>query len=171
MRHTFLFYSLYSLGSQTYRHPRRIRWRWSQRIGRTVRTLTPLPFPLDSKLKPIGSLWKVQPAVNTINQTYELDATLEIWNYRAHIFLSELAEQTSKFACAGGVWTQTTDVEGEVNGLVTYDRRLVRMNEKMWKRDIQALYDAAADRNEGKKVGVMEGIAGWDGVQMAGAGD
>lgn len=26
--------------------------------------------------------------------------------------------------------TQTTDVEGEVNGLMTYDRKVVKMNEK-----------------------------------------
>jgi hypothetical protein len=41
------------------------------------------------------------------------------------------------------VWTQTTDVEGEVNGLMTYDRKVIRMNETQWKADVQALYDAA----------------------------
>ncbi len=30
----------------------------------------------------------------------------------------------------GAVYTQTTDVEGEVNGLMTYDRKVVKMNEK-----------------------------------------
>jgi hypothetical protein len=94
-------------------------------------------------------LWKVQNAINTINQTYEIDETLEIWNYRSHIFLSELRDQTELFACAGGVWTQTTDVEGEVNGLLTYDRRIIRMNENQWRKDIQALYDAAEDRFHG----------------------
>lgn len=52
-----------------------------------------------------------------------------------------------QFACSGGVWTQTTDVEGEVNGLMTYDRRLQRVNEAQWQSDIQALYTAAAARS------------------------
>lgn len=77
-----------------------------------------------------------------------MDATIDIWNYRSHVLLGELEDQTKRFACSGGVWTQTTDVEGEVNGLVTYDRRLKRVDEAQWKADIQALYDAAAARTE-----------------------
>lgn len=50
------------------------------------------------------------------------------------------------FACSGAVWTQTTDVEGEVNGLVTYDRRIERPDVPQWQGDIQGLYDAAATR-------------------------
>ena len=30
--------------------------------------------------------------------------------------------------CSGGVYTQTTDVEGEVNGLLTYDRKVVKVD-------------------------------------------
>ena len=86
-------------------------------------------------------------AIDTINQTYEIDKTLNAWNYRAHMLLVELKEQTSMFSCSGGVWTQTTDVEGEVNGLMTYDRRLIRPNAAQWRADIQALYDAAASRS------------------------
>lgn len=89
----------------------------------------------------------MQEAINTINQTYELDQTIDIWNYRAHILLGQLTDQTKRFACSGGVWTQTTDVEGEVNGLMTYDRRLKRVDEAQWRTDIQALYDAAAARS------------------------
>jgi hypothetical protein len=37
-------------------------------------------------------------------------------------------------------------VEGEVNGLISYDRRIVRMNETQWKEDVAALYAAAARR-------------------------
>lgn len=44
------------------------------------------------------------------------------------------------------MYTQTTDVEGEVNGLITYDRKLVRVDEEQWKRDIRALFEAAAGR-------------------------
>lgn len=52
--------------------------------------------------------------------SYELTNTTWAWNYRTHVLLNELREQTELFACSGGVWTQTTDVEGEVNGLITY---------------------------------------------------
>ena len=31
---------------------------------------------------------------------------------------------------AGSVYTQTTDVEGEVNGLMTYDRKVIKMDAK-----------------------------------------
>lgn len=50
------------------------------------------------------------------------------------------------FACSAGVWTQTTDVEGEVNGLLTYDRRIERPDVQQWQDDIQALFDAASGR-------------------------
>ncbi|RWA07227.1 hypothetical protein EKO27_g7881 [Xylaria grammica] len=95
-------------------------------------------------------LWKVQAAINTINQTYEIDETIEAWNYRGHVLLSELRDQVEKWACSAAIWTQTTDVEGEVNGLLTYDRRVLRPDVDQWKSDIQALKDAAKARN-GKK--------------------
>ncbi|KAF2763100.1 glycoside hydrolase [Pseudovirgaria hyperparasitica] len=91
-------------------------------------------------------LWLVPQAVNSINQTYEISADLKTYNYRAHRLLDELREQTELFACSGAVYTQTTDVEGEVNGLLTYDRRVLRPDVEMWKKDIGALYDAAAGR-------------------------
>ena len=31
---------------------------------------------------------------------------------------------------SAGVYTQTTDVEGEVNGIMTYDRKVMKMDEK-----------------------------------------
>lgn len=92
------------------------------------------------------SLWKVQQAIDDIDMTYEIDETIDAWNYRSHLLLGELEDQVRKFACSGGVWTQTTDVEGEVNGLITYDRRLKRVDADQWRSDIKALYDAAAAR-------------------------
>ena len=82
-----------------------------------------------------------------INQTYQIDLTAAAWNYRAHAVLSEFKEQIDMFACSGGVWTQTTDVEGEVNGLLTYDRRVLKTDVGQWQADIKALYDAAASRH------------------------
>jgi hypothetical protein len=82
-------------------------------------------------------LWNNQKAIDAINQTYELDLTLDVWNDRAvcprtsalnrwghitdpqHVIMTELLSQTKLYACSGGVWTETSDVEGEVNGLVT----------------------------------------------------
>ncbi|KAK0716837.1 glycoside hydrolase superfamily [Lasiosphaeria miniovina] len=91
-------------------------------------------------------LWPVQAAIDTIPQTYEVHADLESFNYRSHMLFSQLRDQVALFACSGAVWTQTTDVEGEVNGLVTYDRRFLRVNATQWRADIQALYAAAAER-------------------------
>lgn len=89
-------------------------------------------------------------AIAAIDQTYELADSIDAWNYRTHVLLTELRDQTDRFACSGGVYTQTTDVEGEVNGLMTYDRRILRVDEKQWKEDIQALYDAANARAQAK---------------------
>ena len=97
----------------------------------------------------------MQEAIDTINQTYEIDETLNAWNYRGHALLTELHDQTVLFACSGGVWTQTTDVEGEVNGLLTYDRRILRPNVTQWKNDIQALYDAAKSRSNSSMPGTL----------------
>ncbi|KAF1941127.1 glycoside hydrolase [Clathrospora elynae] len=77
---------------------------------------------------------------------YKLADDILHWNYLAGNLLTQLREQVEEFACSGGVWTQTTDVEGEVNGMMTYDRSIIRMNTTMFKDEIQALYAAAAKR-------------------------
>ncbi|KAE8386037.1 glycoside hydrolase superfamily [Aspergillus alliaceus] len=99
----------------------------------------------------IENLWNVQKAIDHVNETYEIDTTLKAWNYRSHLLLTEFEDQIRRFECSAGVWTQTTDVEGEVNGLMTYDRRIKRVDEQQWKDDIQALYDAAAKRGAQSK--------------------
>ena len=93
-----------------------------------------------------NSLWPVEAAVRTINETYEMHADTESYNWRAHVLLDLLRQQIDRYACSGAVYTQTTDVEGEVNGLVTYDRRMIRVDTAQWKMDVKALYDAAAAR-------------------------
>lgn len=93
-----------------------------------------------------NSLWNVQAAILTINQTYEINIDLASFNYRSHVLFDELRQQVELYACSGGVWTQTTDVEGEVNGLLTYDRRIERVDVAQWQADIQSLYTAAAGR-------------------------
>jgi len=42
--------------------------------------------------------------------------------------ISKLKDLIIKGLCAA-IYTQTTDVEGEVNGLLTYDREIIKMNE------------------------------------------
>ncbi|KAK2593093.1 hypothetical protein QQS21_009223 [Conoideocrella luteorostrata] len=98
----------------------------------------------------IEHLWNVQQAIDQINQTYEINADLNSYNYRASVIFREFTEQIDRYACSGGVWTQTTDVEGEVNGLYTYDRRVLRPDVKQWKSDISGLYQAAQRRGGAK---------------------
>ncbi|ORX35972.1 family 2 glycoside hydrolase [Kockovaella imperatae] len=97
-------------------------------------------------------IWNVPKSFANINMTYEIDETIEVWNERAHEILDALRDQIQRYSCSGGVYTQTTDVEGEMNGLITYDRRLKRYDPAQWQRDIQALYDAAASRG-GARIG------------------
>ncbi|KAL8420647.1 hypothetical protein RB594_003436 [Gaeumannomyces avenae] len=108
----------------------------------------------------IEHLWNVKQAIDQVDQTYEINKDKDSYNYRSHQLLTELRDQTERFECSGAVWTQTTDVEGEVNGLVTYDRREMHVDEKQWRADIQALYAAAASR--GGKVGGGTGAGEFD---------
>lgn len=62
------------------------------------------------------------------------------WGYVQFKTAEEALEQYGKFAeqlkgliaegVAAAVYTQTTDVEGEVNGLMTYDREVIKMDEE-----------------------------------------
>ena len=62
------------------------------------------------------------------------------WGYVQYKNGDEVLEEYSRFAdqlillvkqgVCGAVYTQTTDVEGEVNGLMTYDRKVIKMDEK-----------------------------------------
>lgn len=40
----------------------------------------------------------------------------------------DILDKLAGIAYTGGVYTQTTDVEGEVNGLMTYDRKVVKLD-------------------------------------------
>jgi hypothetical protein len=93
-----------------------------------------------------SSLWNVKQAIDAIDETYELNADLESYNYRSMVLMRDIREQTERFACSGAVYTQTTDVEGEVNGLLTYDRRILRPDVAQWQADIHRIYEAAASR-------------------------
>lgn len=61
------------------------------------------------------------------------------WGYIRYESSDDVLKQYTEYAqmlkdlirqgCAAGIYTQTTDVEGEVNGLMTYDREIVKMDE------------------------------------------
>lgn len=106
------------------------------------------------------SLWNVKQAIDSIPETYEINKDLESYNYRSGVLFRDIREQTERFACSGAVYTQTSDVEGEVNGLITYDRRFIRPDVEKWQSEIASIYEAAASR----------GGREWDGNGKRGSG-
>ena len=48
----------------------------------------------------------------------------------AYILLAEKLKKLIPVAYSAAVYTQTTDVESEVNGIMTYDRKVIKMNEE-----------------------------------------
>lgn len=43
---------------------------------------------------------------------------------------AEMLKVFAKTGCSAAVYTQTTDVEGEVNGIMTYDRKVIKLDEE-----------------------------------------
>lgn len=57
-------------------------------------------------------------------QTYQsADAVLKAYQKK----YAKIVEYHHKGALSAAVYTQTTDVEGEVNGLLTYDREVIKI--------------------------------------------
>jgi len=46
-----------------------------------------------------------------------------------YVKFAEELKRLAKVGYSGGVYTQTTDVEGEINGLMTYDRKVIKLDE------------------------------------------
>jgi beta-galactosidase len=70
-----------------------------------------------------GHLW----ADSDRNWGYgDLPKTIEDYQARYRESISRL-NTLSDMGIAAGVYTQTTDVEGEINGLMTYDRRVIKI--------------------------------------------
>ena len=91
----------------------------------------------------IEHLW---PGDLTIPETYEVTLDLKTWNFRVLSKVEELIKQTAEFSCSGAVITQTTDIEGEVNGLLTYDRKLSRIDYELWNRVISNLHQVSKNK-------------------------
>lgn len=66
-----------------------------------------------------GHLWVTDAA--KLRSYGKLPQTRDEWQARYEKTLGELAALKAQ-GVAGGIYTQTTDVEGEINGLLTYDR-------------------------------------------------
>lgn len=56
-------------------------------------------------------------------------------------YANQLLGLSNKGICAG-VYTQTTDVEGEVNGLITYGRKVIKVNPEKIRKANQKLIDS-----------------------------
>jgi len=48
----------------------------------------------------------------------------------AYIEMAERLKELIPNGYSGAVYTQTTDVESEVNGLITYDRKVIKLEEE-----------------------------------------
>jgi hypothetical protein len=59
-------------------------------------------------------------------------------------------ENLVKKGLGGSVYTQTTDVEGEVNGLLTYDRKVLKYNSEVLKKRHQQIIRTADKVANGK---------------------
>ncbi len=74
------------------------------------------------------------------------------WGYRNYTSRAELNENYLRivgnlhgplgFGLAAAIYTQTTDVEGEVNGLMTYDRKVIKLNADQLQPLHRGLYQA-----------------------------
>ena len=56
-------------------------------------------------------------------------------------------EDLIKHGLSAAVYTQTTDVEGEVNGFMTYDRKVMKMPVEKLKEVNEKMYDVVSDES------------------------
>ncbi|MBO7166393.1 MAG: beta-galactosidase, partial [Kiritimatiellae bacterium] len=62
---------------------------------------------------------------------------------KTYLDLLQKVEDYSKKGLAGAIYTQTTDVEIEINGLLTYDRKVFKYNSQVLKNAHEKLYKEA----------------------------
>ena len=70
-----------------------------------------------------GHLWKVDYKWGYGDVMKNGGEVLDLYDEYA-----KMLEDFVKVGCTGAVYTQTTDVEGEVNGMITYDRKVVKID-------------------------------------------
>lgn len=85
------------------------------------------------------------------------DANKRNWGYKTYtedtVLIREYTELMHNLALmvkrglAAAIYTQTTDVEGEVNGLITYDRKKIKIPESLLQKLHKPLYNKPDDGN------------------------
>lgn len=75
-----------------------------------------------------GHMWPV------MNNAYEMALSRQNLTERYVLMLTEVQELMQYRGLSGALYTQTTDVEHEINGLLTYDRRVEKMDIVMVRR-------------------------------------
>jgi hypothetical protein len=79
-----------------------------------------------------GYSWKIPEHSFNLDQTYGYQKFEDGGKFAAaleHLYREEVIPAIGKGLCAA-VYTQVSDVEDETNGLVTYDRRVVKVDEQ-----------------------------------------
>lgn len=69
-----------------------------------------------------GHMWPVR------NDAYEMMINSGVLTDTYVMMATELEQMVNYFGLSTAIYTQTTDVEHEINGLVTYDRRVEKMS-------------------------------------------
>lgn len=69
-----------------------------------------------------GHMWPVR------NDAYEMMINRDVLTDTYVMMVTELEQMVNYFGLSTAIYTQTTDVEHEINGLVTYDRQVEKMN-------------------------------------------
>lgn len=61
--------------------------------------------------------------------------------FKRYSSFTERLEELIRLGLSAAVYTQTTDVEGEINGWMTYDRKVIKVPVEQLKKSNQKLYD------------------------------
>ena len=80
--------------------------------------------------------------VNDKNYGYIEDTDQKALEHRYVEYMSKV-EEFAAAGMGGSIYTQTTDVEREVNGLLTYDRRVLKFDKEVLKAAHRKIIEAA----------------------------
>ncbi len=83
-----------------------------------------------------GHMWPVR------NDAYEMMINKDQLTDTYVMMLNELEQMAKYFGLSTGIYTQTTDVEHEINGLITYDRKVEKMDLDKVRQINQAVIDS-----------------------------
>lgn len=89
-----------------------------------------------------GHMWPVR------NNSYEILVNREILSDTYVYLLNEVEQMMVYRGVSAAIYTQTTDVEHEINGFVTYDRKVEKMDYSKVKAINEAILETARKLNE-----------------------